>query len=514
MARSKRKADSRELAIYLRLSSADGTDAESNSIANQRAFLRQWAAREGWQITAEFQDDGHTGTDFDRPGFRALMAALQSGRVTAFATTDLSRLGRNYLEVGLLQEKTFPALGVRYIAVNDGYDSARADTGSIDPSLFKNLMNDIYARDCSSKVLRAKRTLQRQGKYLGSAPYGYRLDPANKYHLLPDPETAPIVRRIYAQFLAGESRTGIARRLTQEGIPCPAQQKRMVGRPFTGAWTPAAVTRILSLPTYYGAVTQHTKEMVSYKVHKVRSLAPESWIVVEGTHEGLVSRTDFQQAQKLLETRRYTALAVQPHRLTGITYCGDCGGRMFAHKVTGRFYMTCYTYSRQPGLHWCTSHAIREDKLEAAIVGQLRSLAAGTLDLAPFVQERMRQAGQNAAGSQAERQRLERQLEKTKKTRLLAYQDMTEGLLTRTEFADMAGTLREEEQRLTQRLQALATAPEPTVSEAAVRRDLAALLQFDGLNKAQLQQFVQRITVDADRHITVQFAFRAPGSAL
>ena len=170
MARSKRKADSSELAIYLRLSSADGTDAESNSIANQRAFLRQWAAREGWQITAEFQDDGHTGTDFDRPGFRALMAALQSGRVTACATTDLSRLGRNYLEVGLLQEKTFPALGVRYIAVNDGYDSARADTGSIDPSLFKNLMNDIYARDCSSKVLRAKRTLQRQGKYRTQRP--------------------------------------------------------------------------------------------------------------------------------------------------------------------------------------------------------------------------------------------------------------------------------------------------------------------------------------------------------
>ena len=142
-ARKKGATVSREIAIYLRLSSADGTEAESNSIGNQRSYLHQWAAREGWQIVAEFLDDGHTGTDFERPGFRALMTALQEKRITTFATTDLSRLGRNYLEVGLLQEKTFPTLGVRYIAVNDGYDSAHADTGSIDPSLFKNLMKNI-----------------------------------------------------------------------------------------------------------------------------------------------------------------------------------------------------------------------------------------------------------------------------------------------------------------------------------------------------------------------------------
>ena len=128
--RKKGATASREIAIYLRLSSADGTEAESNSIGNQRSYLHQWAAREGWQIVAEFLDDGHTGTDFERPGFRALMAALQEKRITTFATTDLSRLGRNYLEVGLLQEKTFPTLGVRYIAVNDGYDSARQSVGT------------------------------------------------------------------------------------------------------------------------------------------------------------------------------------------------------------------------------------------------------------------------------------------------------------------------------------------------------------------------------------------------
>ena len=508
--RKKGDISSREIAIYLRLSSADGTESESNSIGNQRSYLHQWAAREGWQIVAEFLDDGHTGTDFERPGFRALMAALQEKRITTFATTDLSRLGRNYLEVGLLQEKTFPALGVRYIAVNDGYDSARADTGSIDPSLFKNLMNDIYARDCSNKVLRAKRTLQRQGKYLGSAPYGYRLDPADKYHLVPDPDTAPVVRRIYALFLAGETRTRIARLLMQEQVPCPARAKGMTGRRFTGEWTSTTIKRILTLPTYYGAVTQHTREMVSYKVHKARFLDSDDWIVVEGTHEGLVTKADFLQAQKLLETRGYTAPEAQPHRLTGLVYCADCGGKLFAHKVSGHFYLTCYTYSRRPGQHLCTSHAIREDWLEAQVCARLRALADGAVDLDALAQDRQRQLAKNGDTTQAERDRLTAQLAKTKKTRLTAYKDLTDGLLTREEFSDITADLRKEEEQLTARLQALAHAPGPATDTAAIRREMEKLLLFDALNKAQLQQFISRITVDAERNVTIQFAFQAP----
>ena len=179
--RKKGATASREIAIYLRLSSADGTEAESNSIGNQRSYLHQWAAREGWQIVAEFLDDGHTGTDFERPGFRALMAALQEKRITTFATTDLSRLGRNYLEVGLLQEKTFPTLGVRYIAVNDGYDRARADTGSIDPSLFKNLMNDMQQQSFARQThLTAARQVLRLGPLRVQAGPSRQISPGAK----------------------------------------------------------------------------------------------------------------------------------------------------------------------------------------------------------------------------------------------------------------------------------------------------------------------------------------------
>ena len=211
---------------YLRLSAADGREEESHSIANQREFLRQWARRAGFALQREFVDDGHTGTDFDRPAFRALMEELRRGPVRCFVTVDLSRLGRNYLEVGRLQEEVFPALGIRYIAVNDDYDSARSACGGLDPAVFKNLLNDLYAKDASQKALRAKRTLQRQGKYLGgSPPYGYRLDEADRYRLLPDEATAPVVRRIYEDCLAGQSCTAIARALTGEGVPAPAARK-------------------------------------------------------------------------------------------------------------------------------------------------------------------------------------------------------------------------------------------------------------------------------------------------
>ena len=223
------------IALYLRLSSADGEGAESGSIANQRTYLHRWAEENGFRIMAEFQDDGYTGTDFERPGFQRLMAQLKSGRIRCFATTDLSRLGRNCGQALTLVEETFQRLGVRYIAVNDGYDTEKMSRDSLDPSVFKFLLNELYAKDCSAKVLRAKRTLQKEGKFLGGqASYGYRIDPADKYRLLPDEETAPVVRRIYHSFLAGQTLGQIARALEQQGIPSPAACR--AGREG-GAWS-------------------------------------------------------------------------------------------------------------------------------------------------------------------------------------------------------------------------------------------------------------------------------------
>ena len=503
-------AGGQEIAIYLRLSAADGSEAESGSIANQRAFLHQWAQREGFCIVAEYSDDGHTGTDFERPGFQALMRRLERREIRCFATVDLSRLGRNYLEVGLLQEQKFPALGVRYIAVNDGYDSARACGGSIDPAVFKNLLNDLYAKDCSMKVLRAKRTLQRAGRYLGGlAPYGYRIDPADKYHLVPDEETAPVVRRIYEGCLAGQSCTRLAAQLTQEGVPTPAQSKRMTGRAWSGAWNAATVRRILTMPTYYGACTQHSTERVSYKVHASRRVPREGWIVVEGTHTPLVTQEEFRQAGQLLSARGYVSAQRAEHRLTGLVYCADCQSRMYAHRIGRYFYLTCYRYSRAPGKGLCTAHSFREDRLEALVAGELRRLGARAgLDLDALAREKLHKTAQNPARQAG--QRLQARLEKVKNTRLSAYKDKAAGLLTEAEFCEIAARLRQEQATLEAQLARLAPAQQQDASLQTVRAQIEALLRFEQLNKAQLHRLCRRIEIGADRSVTIEWAFAAP----
>lgn len=253
----KEPARLQEAAIYLRLSSADGPEAESDSIQNQRSFLREWAQQHDIAIVREFVDDGHTGTDFARPGFQELNQCLMDGSVRCVIVKDLSRLGRNYAETGRYLEEIFPRLGVRFIAVNDQYDSA-SNTDSVQQmAVFKNVFNDLYAADASAKVRTSLGILKRQGKFLGrQAPYGYRIDPRDRYHLLPDEETAPTVRRIFALFLGGTSRTQIAKALNREQIPSPAAYKQLTdkSRQFTGLWNAETIRRILSHPVYQGDV--------------------------------------------------------------------------------------------------------------------------------------------------------------------------------------------------------------------------------------------------------------------
>ncbi len=311
-----------EAAIYLRLSSADGPAAESDSIQNQRSFLREWAQQHAFAIVREFVDDGHTGTDFERPGFQELNQCLMDGSVRCVIVKDLSRLGRNYAETGRYLEQIFPRLGVRFIAVNDQFDSASITDSVQQMAVFKNVFNDLYAADASAKVRTSLGILKRQGKFLGrQAPYGYRIDPQDKYHLLPDEETGPVVQRIFALFLGGVSRTQIAKILNREEIPSPAVQKQMTdkSRRFTGLWNAETIRRILSHPAYQGDMAQQFTRTVNYKVHLRRRVDPTDWIVVRGTHEPLVDRQDFALAQTMQRVRPYQA-ADHPHLLPGIAF--------------------------------------------------------------------------------------------------------------------------------------------------------------------------------------------------
>lgn len=507
---SRTPPDLTEAAVYLRLSSADGPAAESDSIQNQRAYLNGWAAENGFVITREFVDDGHTGTDFDRPGFRELSACLMDGNVRCVIVKDLSRLGRNYAETGRYLEQIFPRMGVRFVAVNDQYDSARNTDVVQQMAVFKNVFNDFYAADASAKVRTSLGILKRQGRFLGrQAPYGYRMDPADRYHLLPDEETALVVRRIFALFLGTTSRTVIARCLNREGIPSPAVQKGMQdkSRRFTGLWTAETIRRILTHPVYRGDMAQQFTRTINYKVHKRRRLDPGDWVVVENTHEALVSRADFALAQQLLRVRTYQT-GDHAHLLTGIAFCADCGSPMYAKKRGRYWYLNCYGYYRDPRAGRCTPHSIREDAVLQAVAEELRRLAGKEVDIHALAL-RCTGARHPAADAGTCRRRLEQQLERARRARLNAYKDKAGGTLGEEAFAYISRELQEEEDRCRQQLLRLEQEGREDGLETMESR-IRDFLRFDGLDKARLQQLVRRVEVDAEKKITVEFAFKAP----
>lgn len=497
--------------IYLRLSSADGPAAESDSIQNQRSFLQEWAQGHGFHIVREFVDDGHTGTDFERPGFQELGRCLMDGSVRCIIVKDLSRLGRNYAETGRYLEQIFPRLGVRFIAVNDQYDSA-SNTDSVQQmAVFKNVFNDLYAADASAKVRTSLSILKRQGKFLGrQAPYGYRIDPEDRYHLLLDEETAPTVRRIFALFLGGASRTRIAKILNREGIPSPAAQKQMTdkSRRFTGLWNAETIRRILSHPVYQGDMAQQLTRTINYKVHNRRRVDPEDWIVVENTHTPLVSRADFALAQQMQKVRTYETTD-HPHLLTGIAYCAECGSPLYAKKRGKYWYLNCYGYYRDPTAHRCTSHSIREDVVLQAVVDALRTLAQNQVD-AKSVARKRAQKQQGKQELKSRRSKLEQQLESARKTRLGAYKDKVTGILREDEFAYISQNLRKEEERCQKELEELAHLENDLDQTDAIEKKIRTFLQFEHLEKGQLQQLVRRVEVDAYKHITITFNFIDP----
>lgn len=494
-------------AIYLRLSSADGPTAESDSIQNQRSFLQEWADDHDFAIAREFVDDGHTGTDFERPGFQELNRCLMEGSVRCVIVKDLSRLGRNYAETGRYLEQIFPRLGVRFIAVNDQYDSAKNTDSVQQMAVFKNVFNDLYAADASAKVRTSLGILKRQGKFLGrQAPYGYRIDPADKYHLVPDEETAPTVQRIFALLLAGTSRTQIAKMLNREQIPSPAAYKQLTdkSRRFTGLWNAEIVRRILSHPVYQGDMAQQFTRTVNYKVHIRRRVDPKDWIVVENTHEPLVRREDFALAQQMQQVRTYKTTG-HTHLLTGIAYCADCGSPLYAKKRGKYWYLNCYGYYREPTAQRCTSHSIREDVVVQAVTEALRALAHNRVDPRKLAKRYAEQ--QEHGDTKSRRRKLERQLEKARCTRLGAYKDKAAGILNEDEFAYISRSLRMEETRCRQELERLAGWEKNQDRTETIERKIRAFLQFDHLSKAQLQQLVRRVEVDADKQIIITFNF-------
>lgn len=372
-------------ALYCRLSRDDGTESESNSIGNQKKLLSQKAKEMGLTDTKYYVDDGYTGTNFNRPGFQQLIDDIEIGLVSAVMVKDLSRLGRDYVSVGSYTDSYFPEHNIRFIAVNDAIDS---DEGESEIAPFKNILNEMYARDISKKIRSSHRLRGSMGEPLSQPPYGYMKSPENKKKWIIDPEAATVVKSIFKMCLDGKGNETIARELQENKVLIPMAYWRSKGLNRGGKktqtnpykWCKTTVQKILSQQEYCGDIINFKTYSKSFKNKTRYENSKENWAVFKDVNEPIIDRETFETVQKFIsKTKRRAPKKENGERsiFNGLIYCGDCHSKMRYHTSTsnkGIHYFTCSDNKvdyrgKCPGRHY-----VRADALEEVVKLELRRL--------------------------------------------------------------------------------------------------------------------------------------------
>ena len=435
--------------LYLRLSRDDGDKEESNSITGQRELLRDYISqRPEFREYAVRVDDGFSGSTFERPSFQKMIEDVKAGRTDCIIVKDLSRFGRNYLDAGEYIEKIFPFLGVRFIAVNDNYDSLGDKKASDDLIIpFKNLINEAYCRDISVKIRSQLEIKRKNGQFLGSfATFGYLKDEQNKNKLVVDQYAADIIRDIFKWKLEGVSPQDIADALNKLGVLSPMEYKRSLGMRFTtsfktnatATWSAGTVIRILKNPIYTGVLVQGKETTPSYKVHKRITKDESEWAVIEGNHEAIISKIDFDSVQKVLkcDTRRSPG-GKAVGLFSGMIFCGDCGASMVRKTVpAGEKKYVYYVCSAHKQDKSCSPHRMRDTALEEIVLDSLKQHISEVVDMSELLE-----ITDTAPLRTAQAQKVQRQLDKKheeyeKLQRLLMslYENLADGIIDREEY--------------------------------------------------------------------------------
>ena len=374
--------------IYIRLSREDDDkNYESESITNQKSLLLQYAKENNLRVYDIYIDDGYSGTNFDRPGFKRLISDIESKKINMVITKDMSRLGRDYIGTGNLIEKYFPENNIRYIAVTDNIDTY-LDSSNNDIAPFKAIMNDMYAKDISKKIKSSLRAKQKEGKWVsGRYPFGYTQDPNDKNHLVINEEQAIVVKRIFDMSLSGLSFFKIAKKLTEERVKTPAEYYSFEWKSNyklkLGMWHAKSIKDILTNQIYTGDLVQNKRNKVNYKVKKVIRNNPKDFIVVKNTHEPIISKELFNEVQKRIPKNVGRNEKKENHLLDGLMYCGDCGHRISVsarRKKDNRCYTTCNYYRTYIRQKLCTLHCNNYDVLEQVILNTLKTYCLKYLD--------------------------------------------------------------------------------------------------------------------------------------
>ena len=371
------------VAIYIRLSKEDDHLGESESIKNQKSLLTNYVKDNGYTLFDIYIDDGYTGTNFERPGFKRMLKDLEDGKVNMVITKDLSRLSRDYIGTGEYVEKWFPAHNIRYVALTDNIDTA-FDNANNDIAPFKAVLNDMYAKDLSKKIRTNLKVMQKQGKWVGGCtPFGYMVNPKNKNHIIPNEIEAPIIKRIFNLFINGNKIQQIANLLNDDNVPTFSVtrsrnfERKGNGGNIYGLWCKTSIKKILMNGLYTGDMIQNKRSRVNYKYRKIVTNPKNQWIIVEDTHEALIDKETFNNVQKLLPKQKQRDDKKHEELLDGLLRCYECGHNISikARRKNGKATTVCNYYRKYPAKNnLCSSHGIDYDTLEDGIINNLRKI--------------------------------------------------------------------------------------------------------------------------------------------
>ena len=498
--------------LYERLSRDDNLEGESYSIGNQKKLLTKVAKEKGYTNLVHFLDDGISGVTMDRPGFVEMIQQLEQGRAAAVFVKDLSRLGRNYIEVGRLTEEFFPEHDIRLVAVSDNIDTAE---GENELAPIRNLFNEWYARDISKKRRISNKIKGNAGEPMGQPPYGYIKDPDNPKRWIVDDEAAQVVRRIYSMTLEGYGTEQIAAQLEKDEILTPRAYwlKKGIKRPGKGKqqpatkWNSSTVTKILSLQEYCGDILNFKTYSKSYKNKKRLENDRENWVIFKDVHEPIIERSIFEQVQqKRGKIRKRRTNEGEHNMFSGLLVCADCGSNLHFHFNQGNpeiKYFNCSNYKGNRGS--CTStHYVRVDFLEQVVLGEIRRLTK----FASLYEDEFLKAviGHSQQAAETDRKLKEKELKA-----LLArdeeldglferiYEDNVSGKLSDDRFAKMSRRYEDEQKKLAEKIKKLRSEIEKQSSQAMTTDMFISLVRkytrARKLTPRMLNELVEKIEV-------------------
>ena len=496
-------------ALYPRLSHEDELQGESNSISNQKRILETYAKQNGFSNLRWYTDDGYSGANFQRPGFQAMLADIEAGKVGTVIVKDMSRLGRNYLQVGMYTEMIFPQKGVRFIAINDGVDSAQ---GENDFAPLRNIFNEWLVRDTSKKIKAVKRSKGMSGKPITSKPvYGYLMDEDENFII--DEEAAPVVRQIYSLCLAGNGPTKIARMLTEQQIPTPGTlEYRRTGSTrryhpgYECKWATNTVVHLLENREYTGCLVNFKTDKVSYKLKHSIENPPEKQVIFENHHEPIIDRETWERVQELRKQRKRPNRYDEVGLFSGILFCADCGSVMYQQRYqTDKRKQDCYicgSYKKRTAD--CTAHFIRTDLLTAGVTENLRKITSyAAKHEARFMKLLVEQ---NEDGGRRRNAAKKKELETAQKriSELSAifkrlYEDSVTGRISDERFSELSADYEAEQKELKERAaglqEELSKAQEATENAEKFMKVVRKHTSFEELTPTLLREFVEKIVI-------------------